>query len=144
MSIIKNITNTLSYGFQHGKTHRDGSVVRKGNDYLGKSGVRTILDKDGNVKEYICKKWLSKDTFEVVHATPIKNDSIRPSEESWRREYDVVKSHYINRKDGDRCIIEDRFVGQYYDGSEGTNRGWFLSRYNQSNVSSETYKLPRH
>ena len=127
---MSRILDFIKYGKQIGKNHSDGSVLRKGNSFLGMKNVRTLLDKDGVVQKFIYKHYKNKDTFEVVHATPIKGDLLD--------RYNVVKNVYCNNPK-EPSIHEYKFIGEYYEGSIGTNIGWFLSE--GSSLSIKNYQL---
>lgn len=130
----RNIIDTLKYGTKVGNTHKDGSVLRKGNDYLGIPNTKTLLDKDGEVKKFITRTRRTKDAFEITTATPIK------SENNYLDEHNVVKTYY-NNEPNNRFIQETSFIGRYFDGSDGGNRGWFLSK---GNVDVKHTNLPNH
>ena len=127
---MSRILDFIKYGKQIGKTHSDGSVLRKGNSFFGMKNVRTLLDKDGVVQKFIYKHYKNKDTFEVVHATPIKGD--------YCERYNVVKTVYYNDSKYPH-IHEYKFIGKFSDGSDGTNMGWFL--FPSSHISAKNYLL---
>ena len=127
---MSKIMDFIKYGRQIGNVHSDGSVLRKGNSFFGKEGVRTLLDKDGVVQKFICKNYRTEDTFEVVHATPIKDDYLK--------RYNVVKTFYCNNPKSPH-IQEHKFVGKYYNGSNGTNVGWYISP--GSDISTKKHLL---
>lgn len=127
---MSKIMDFIKYGRQIGNVHSDGSVLRKGNSFFGKEGVRTLLDKDGVVQKFICKNYRTEDAFEVVHATPIKDDDLK--------RYNVVKTLYCHNPEYP-LIQEHKFIGKYYNGSDGTNVGWYISP--GSDISTNTYLL---
>ncbi len=127
---MSKIMDFIKYGRQIGNVHSDGSVLRKGNSFFGKKVVRTLLDKDGVVQKFICKNYRTEDAFEVVHATPIKDDYLK--------RYNVVKTLYCHNPEHP-FIQEHKFVGKYCNGSDGTNVGWYIS--SGSDISTKTHLL---
>lgn len=119
LSFREKLIEAVLYGKQVGKTHTDGSRLRKGNTFMGTPGTKFLLDENGEVIKFFEKKRLSKDTFEVVQGKPITDSHLD--------EHHITRTIY-STEPGNRYIIEDQYVGRYFNGRDGENVGWGLSR----------------